>query len=88
VVSNRGKTLTFDEWISFDLSEDWEFEQDIDDAMLHIYSLTNPKGALQVSFYRTREKRKRIEIANDFVNRFVSQFDVRVDENTRMVIHR
>lgn len=93
-VLNMGRknfnTYAFDGWISISLPEGWEYEQDTEDtiAILNVYSLRDPKGVLQVSFYRVDGTRNKVEIANDFVNRFVGQFNVQVDENTRMVIHR
>lgn len=76
----------FDGWITIELPETWAYEQE--DNILNIYSNVNSKGAMQISFFKLNLEKSREEIANNFIEKFISQFGLDIDINTKMVIER
>lgn len=76
----------FDGWITLELPETWEYAQD--DDVINIYSSVNPKGALQISFYKIDVDVSREELAEDFLQKFIDKYTVDVDVNTRMILER
>jgi len=76
----------FDGWITIELPETWIYEQEED--ILNIYSNVNPKSAIQISFFNISLDISREEIANNFIDKFIKQFGIEVDINTKMVIER
>jgi hypothetical protein len=76
----------FDDWITIDLPETWVYKRD--EGILNIYSTLNPKGAVQISFYTVEIDMTREEIAEDFLQRFIEQFFIKVDINTKMILER
>jgi hypothetical protein len=81
-------TYTFDGWFTMDLPENWEYESDDEAAVLNVYSTEDPQGALQISMYKNKTDVEREELVTDLLERFLVQFNVEVDSNTKMVIQR
>lgn len=50
MASNNLVRYQFDGWITIELPETWIYKQE--DDVLNIYSNVNPKGAIQISFFR------------------------------------
>lgn len=80
------KQCNFDGWITLELPETWEYEQDND--VINVFSTVNPKGALQISFYNVNVDISREELAEDFLQKFIDKYAINVDINTRMILER
>jgi len=73
------------ERITILLPENWEIYED--EEIYNINAKNNPKGVIQVSVYnRINHDMSLEEIAQDLVDRFVEQFSICVDINTKMVL--
>jgi hypothetical protein len=81
-------TYTFDGWFTLDLPDNWEYASDDELAVLAVYSTEDPQGALQIAFYRNKTDTVRDKIASDLLERFLVQFNVEVDTDTKMLIQR
>lgn len=83
-MSNNVKYI-FDDWFSILLPDDWTYEEN--EYTISIYNTKNPKGAIQISLYdRTDPGIPRSKLVKDELERFLNQFDVRFDVNTKKVI--
>ena len=79
------KKYMFEGWFSVCMPETWEYT--IDEDMLTICSMKNAKGVLQVSFFHRNEMVESLrESAEKHLNKFLSQYDVVVENNTYKVI--
>ena len=73
------------EEITILLPEKWEMYKDED--LFNIYSKVKPKGAIQVSVYNRINFEKSLdEIAQDSCDRFIDQFSISIDINTKMIL--
>lgn len=74
----------FEDWFSVNLLPNWAFEEDGD--ILNFYSTINPKGAIQVSFFKNNETLSLEEVAVKYLNDFISQQDIEIIPETYKVI--
>jgi hypothetical protein len=76
----------FDGWFTIFLPEGWMVEQEED--LLNVYSKVNPKGVLQFSLYKKNKDNQcnNDELALQYLNNFIAQFNVIIDENTHMLL--
>ncbi|WII35282.1 hypothetical protein [Paenibacillus thiaminolyticus] len=77
---------SFDGWMTLELPTTWEYEQD--DDVINIFSSVNPKGALQISFYNVDVDSSREELVDDFLQKFIDNYTIDVDVNTKMILER
>lgn len=75
----------FEGWFSVTMPENWNY--DIDEDILNIYSIDNAKGTIQVSFFHRKELEESLrKTAEKHLNRFVTQHNIKIEINTRKVI--
>lgn len=86
-MSGIGSNIKYNlgEEISILLPEKWEIYED--EELFNIHSKVNPKGVIQVSIYkRINFEISLDEIAQDYCDRFIDQFSINVDINTKMLL--
>lgn len=77
-------SYVFENWFSIDLPPMWNFEKDED--LINFYSNINPKGAIQVSFFKNRESIPVEEVAIKYLNKFINQQELEIVRETYKVI--
>ena len=79
------KKLIFEGWFSICMPDTWIYS--IEEDILTVYAAENGKGAIQISFSHLLERDDSLRVtAENHLNRFLNQFNVKTEENTYKVI--
>lgn len=84
ILVDNGNIYRFGDWFSITLPNKWEFE--FEEEILNIYSIVNPKGVLQISFYRNHNNDALEDIAKNKLDNFIQQFLIEINNNTYKII--
>lgn len=71
----------FDGWFELEIPENWECK--VESELLSINSLNDPKGVLQISFYKIKEKSEELsDFTSNHLRKFIEQYEINIEQNT------